>query len=192
MNSHGKDESLEKIQIDLAQRSFWNIGYFCAGFLFWVFVGVIGAYQPLPVAKIYWLVGTFCIFPIAVAASKIVGADPFTKGNKFGELIGNTHMSVISLSLPIIFASFLYFPQGMLLVMAIAYCIDFYVMSWAFGTPLFGVHAAIRTILVSLIWFIFPEWQIIGIPIVVASAYFITIILIPILRKKWLIKKLNN
>jgi hypothetical protein len=50
------------------------------------------------------------------------------------------------------------------LVMAIAYCVDFYVMTWAFGTPLFGVHAAVRTLVVTLIWFAWPQWRMVAMP----------------------------
>ena len=182
-------DSFDALQLDLAKRSLWNIGYFYAGLTFWIYVALAGMYYPLEVAKIYWLVGTFCIFPIAILASKIIGAEPFTKGNKLADLVGYTHMSVIALTFPIIIAVFIYFPEAMLLVMAIAYCLDFYVMSWAFGSPFFGVHAALRIILVSIIWFALPEWRISIIPIVVACAYLITVAFLPIIRKKWLANK---
>ena len=180
------DLELSELRKDLAIRSFWNIGFFIAGFLFWIFVLVTGQIYALEQSKVFWLVGTFFIFPVAVFASKIVGADPFTKGNRLADLVGYTHMSAIALSLPLILASFLYFPEAMLLVMAIAYCIDFYVMSWAFGTRIFGVHAAARVLLVSIVWFILPSLREIIIPGIVAVAYLVTVLLIPMVRRKWL------
>ncbi len=177
---------LHSIRHDLAKRSFWNIGYFVAGLIFWIYVIVIEIYFPLEVAKIYWLVGTFFIFPIAVLISRIIGADPFSKGNILGELVGYTHMSVITLSFPIIILAMIYFPEAMILIMAIAYCLDFYVMTWAFGSPLFGIHAAVRVVVVSIIWFTIPDWREIAIPAVVALAYLTTLVLIPILRGRWL------
>ena len=95
-------------------------------------------------------------------------------------------MSAIALSLPLVMASFLYFPEAMLLVMAIAYCIDFYVMSWTFGTRIFGVHAAVRVLLVSIVWFALPSLRVIAIPAIVAAAYLVTVLLIPTVRGKWL------
>ena len=171
---------------DLANRSFWNIGFFIAGFLFWTFVLITGQIYPLQQAKVLWLVGTFLIFPAAVLASKVLGADPFTKGNRLADLVGYTHMSVITLSFPLVIASFVYYPEAMLLVMAIAYCIDFYVMSWAFGTKIFGIHAAARVLAVSIIWFAFPTLRQLAIPVVVAAAYLATVLLIPVVRRKWL------
>lgn len=177
---------LRELRKDLAVRSFWNIGFFIAGFIFWIFVLITGQMYPLEQSKIFWLVGTFLIFPTAVLASKFVGADPFTKGNRLADLVGYTHMSTIALSFPLVIASFLYFPEAMLLTMAIAYCIDFYVMSWAFGTRIFGVHAAARVLLASIAWFVFPTSREMAIPVIVASSYMATVILIPLVRRKWL------
>lgn len=95
-------------------------------------------------------------------------------------------MSVIALSFPVVIASFAYFPEAMLLIMAIAYCIDFYVMSWAFDTRIFGIHAVARVLLVSIIWFAFPTLRLVAIPVIVAFAYFATVLLIPAARRKWL------
>lgn len=177
---------LRALRTDLATRSFWNIGFFIAGFLFWIFVLITGQIFALEQSKVLWLVGTFFILPMAALSSKIVGADPFTKGNRLADLVGYTHMSTISLSFPLVIASFVYFPEAMLLVMAIAYCIDFYVMSWAFGTRIFGIHAAARVLLVSIAWFAFPSLRVIAIPVIVAVAYIVTVLLIPVLRSKWL------
>ena len=74
----------------------------------------------------------------------------------------------------------------MVLAMAIAYCLDFYLMTWAFGSRLFGVHAALRTVVVTVIWFALPQWRASVIPVAVALAYFVTVILIPPLRRQWL------
>ncbi len=136
--------------------------------------------------------GTFLIFPLAVLFSKLFKADPFTKGNSIGELVGFTHMSVIALSFPIIILTAIYLPSALILVMAILYCLDFYVMSWGFGTKLFGIHSAIRTIIVSVIYFTIPTYRSILIPLFVALLYLSIVILIPILRKKWLKQNKEN
>jgi hypothetical protein len=186
--SYMTDRNLQALRLDLAERSFWNLGYFVAGLIFWLYVIAVNIYFPLEVAKIYWLVGTFFIFPIAVLVSRLLGADPFSKGNKLGELVGYTHMSVIALTFPLIIFSMIYFPEVMILILAIAYCLDFYVMTWAFGSPLFGIHAAVRVVIVTVIWFARPDWRVIVLPATVAFAYLITVILIPRLRRKWLAK----
>jgi hypothetical protein len=64
-------------------------------------------------------------------------------------------------------------------------------MTWAFGSPLFGIHAAARVVSVTVIWFALPDWREIVLPAAVAFAYLATVILIPILRRKWLAKHHN-
>ncbi|TVP57160.1 MAG: hypothetical protein EA351_06390 [Gemmatimonadales bacterium] len=85
---------LRNVRVDLAVRSSWNIGFFAAGLTFCSFATVVAVYVPLDVAKIYWLVGTFFIFPVAVLASRILGVDPFSRGNQLGEFVGHTHLPV--------------------------------------------------------------------------------------------------
>lgn len=180
------EKDLQALRLDLAKRSRWNIGYFWAGLIFWLYATAVGAVVPLELARIYWLVGSFLIFPIAILMSHIAGADPFTRGNSLADLVGYTHMSVIALSFPIVIAAFLYFPQALVLVMAIAYCLDFHVMTWAFGSRIFGIHAALRMTTVSVIWFALPDWRMTVLPATVAFAYLVTVILLPVLRRRWL------
>jgi hypothetical protein len=180
------ETNLIKLRIDAAIRGKWNIGFFAAGLIFWIFIGVISNVLPLEKARFHMIAGTFLIFPMAVLFSKIFKADPFTKGNAIGELIGYTHMSVIALSFPIVIVTATYLPTALILVMAILNCLDFYVMSWGFGTNLFALHAAFRTILVTVLYFVIPTYKFIIIPVVLALFYLSTLILIPILRAKWL------
>lgn len=177
-----------KIRVDAAKRSKWNIGYFAAGLFFWIFVGITGNNFPLKSAVIYWLMGSFFIFPVAVLISRILKADPFTKENILGKLVGYSRMSVILMTIPIVIATLCYFPEALILVMAISYCLDFFVMTWAFDTWLFVVHAAFRTVAVTIIFFAIPGWRLTVLPAVVAFCYLVTIILIPVLRKQWLEK----
>ncbi|MDR2212012.1 MAG: hypothetical protein LBE21_00080 [Pseudomonadales bacterium] len=177
---------LQRLRLELAQTSQWNIGYFISGFIFWSYATITGLMFPLMIARVWWLVGTFMIFPVAMAASRILGADPFSNNNALGKLVGISHMGAIGLSFPIVLASFLYFPAALLLVMAILYSVDFPVMSWVFGSKIFWLHAALRTALVTLIWFTLPELRVPLIPITVALAYLLSIIAIPFLRRRWL------
>ncbi|RZL69249.1 MAG: hypothetical protein EOO93_02090 [Pedobacter sp.] len=183
-----KENDIIKLRVDASIRGKWNIGFFAAGFTFWIFIGAIGNNFPLEKARIYMVAGTFLIFPFAVDFSKLFKADPFTKGNVIGELVGYTHMSVIALSFPIIILTAIYLPDALIFVMAILYCLDFYVMTWSFGTWLFGVHAAFRTIIVTLIYFAVPAYRLTVLPFIIAFLYLITVVLIPILRHKWLKK----
>jgi hypothetical protein len=178
-------EHLQDLRVDLAARSKWNIGYFYAGLMFWLYAAVIGWTFPIQIAKVYWLVGTFFIFPMALLVSRLLDADPFSKGNPLGEIVGYTHMSVLGMMLPVILIAAVQYPEFMILVMAIAYSLDFFLMSWAFGSRIFGVHATLRTAAVSVIWLVWPAERMWLIPVAVALAYGATVVLVPGLRRKW-------
>jgi hypothetical protein len=178
-------DRLQDLRLDLATRSQWNIGYFYAGLVFWIYAAVIGWEFPIPIAKVYWLIGTFFIFPMALLASKLLGADPFCKGNPLGEIVGNTHISVLGMTLPIILICAAQYPDLMILVMAIAYSLDFFLMSWAFGSRLFAIHASVRTVVVSGIWLALPAERAWLVPVAVAIAYGTTALLLPRLRRQW-------
>lgn len=180
---------LETLRVDAAERGKWNIGFFAAGAVFWIAATVIGVAVELSQARILWIVGTFLILPVAVLFSRLFGADPFTKGNPLGELVGYTHMSVVAMMAPIVIGCAIVHPEALLLVMAIAYCLDFYVMSWAFGSRVFGVHAAVRVVSVSLIWFAAPEWRVSVLPAWVAALYLATVLVLPVLRRRWLARR---
>ena len=179
------------LRADLADRSFWNIGYFVAGCLLWLAIFAAGQLLSVEDARFAWIAATFFVLPVAVAASRVLKADPFCSDNALGNLIGYTHMSVIALSMPIVVMLCLIDPEAQLLAMAILYCIDFYVMSWAFGSRLFGIHAAVRTVVVTVIWFAAPDLRLSLLPLTVAAIYFLTVVAIPVVRRRWLAEHQN-
>lgn len=119
------ENDITKLRVDAAIRGKWNIGFFASGFIFWIFIGIICNSFPLETARIYMVAGTFLMFPLAILFSKLFKADPFTKGNSIGELVGYTHMSVIAMSFPIIILTAIYLPNALIFVMAILYCWTF-------------------------------------------------------------------
>ena len=181
-----RDADLPSLRPDLAERSMWNIGYFVAGCVLWLAIFAAAQLLPLSDARFVWIAATFFTLPVAVATSRILKADPFCTDNALGQLVGYTHMSVISLSMPIVVMLCLIDPEAQILAMAILYCIDFYVMSWAFGSRLFGIHAAVRTVLASVIWFAAPGLRLSLLPLAVAALYLLTVAAIPLLRARWL------
>lgn len=140
----------------------------------------------LHAARYYWLFGTAIIVPLALIASRLLGADPFSKGNPLGEVVGQTHASIMAMTFPLVLIACFQFPHFMILIMAISFSLDFYLMSWAFGSRLFAIHAFARTGAVTAIWLLLPNQRAWLIPIVVALAYGMTVAIGPTLRRRWL------
>ena len=179
-------DSLVALRIDLAKRSHWNIGYFVAGFLYWWFATITGSVLPMESAKLYWMIGGFAIFPTALLVSRLLGVDPFTRGNTLGSLLGLAHVSVINLLLPLVIVFFLYFPQGLPLGAAICFGASFPVFFWVFGDPIFLVHIIVRVAGATAIWFVLPDERYTIVPAFVAALYLLTAILLPSRRQAWL------
>ncbi len=179
-------------RMDLAQRMKWNIGFWVAGFLFWSYAAAMGALYPLAAAKLLWLAGSCAIAPMGFAASFILRADPKAHSNSLATLITMAHLSGGMMCLPIIFAAFLYWPQIMILVMAIAFGIDFFVMAWAYDSPFPWVHAVVRTIAVSVIWFAAPDGRPTLLPAAVALCYLATMAFITVERPRWIARRTNQ
>ncbi|QSE98660.1 DUF7010 family protein [Fulvivirga lutea] len=186
------EKDLLSLRVDLAKRSKWNIGYFASGCFFWIFVGFVTNNYSVEKSRIYLVLGTFFIFPMALLLSKIFKADPFSTKNTLGKLIGITHMCVVFFSLPLVVLTAMTEPNSLILVMAVLYCLDFYVMAWSFGTWIFTAHAILRIIIVTLIYMVFPAYIFTIIPFSIAFLYLITIIFSQILRKRWINNQVNN
>lgn len=174
--------SLGELRLELAARSKWNIGFFWSGFIYWSAAAVVGWVFPLETARLLWLLGTGLIFPLALLASRLLRADPFSTANPIGAVVGYTHMSVIFMTLPLVVIAWAYYPEFMILVLAVSTSLSYYVMSWAFGSPLFILHAVLRTVAVVAAWVAFPGARPWLVPLLVAVAYGITLVLIPVLR----------
>src|SRR5262245_34382757 len=106
-------DSLKAMRLDLARRSKWNLGYLLAGFLYWCFAATVGAALPTETAKTYWMVGGCAIFPLAILVSKLLRADPFSRGNPLGSLVALSHVSLIGVTIPLLIALFRDYPTGL-------------------------------------------------------------------------------
>jgi hypothetical protein len=123
---------------------------------------------------------------LAIVLSRLWGADPFTKGNALGNLVGLTHASLIWLLMPLIIIFFMRLPAGLPLAMAICLGVSYPVLFWAFGGRIFLWHVIIRVVGATVIWFALPLDRYTVLPGFVALIYLVTTILLPGQRRIWL------
>ena len=178
-------DSLKELRLDLARKSKWNIGFYWSGLVFWIFVLVIGNILSLSTAKFVWLIGGFFIVPIAIPFSRLFGAVAFPKNNSLADLAGQTHATVTMFGFPMVLVPLIFYPEAQILMMAILYCIDFYVFGWVFGSRIFVIGASVRVIGSTAIWFFLPEYRLTILPAFVALTYLALVIAIPIYRARW-------
>jgi hypothetical protein len=179
-------DTLQGLRIDLAARSQWNIGYVWAGFAYWSFAAVIGVALPIESAKVGWMIGGCAIFPAALLASWLLGADPFSRGNTLGSLIAFAHVSLIGISIPVLIAMFRDYPAGLLLAAGLFFGASFPVFFWAFGDAIFLYHFVVRVVGVIAIWFGTPNYRYSVLPAFVAIVYLGTALALRRRRAAWL------
>jgi|SRR5690625_22613 len=177
--------NLFELRADLTKKSQWNIGFYWAGLVYWIFILVVGIIFPLEIAKYLWLFGGFSIMPLAMLFSRFMNAEAFPKDNPLADLTGLTHAFVAMLGFPMLLVSLIFYPEAQILMMAILYCIDFYVFSWVFQSRIFTIVACVRVVAACLIWFLLPEFRVNLLPAFVASTYLFLVLRIPVERKKW-------
>lgn len=178
-------DSLQELRLDLARKSKWNIGFYWSGLVFWIFILVIGNIFPLSTAKYIWLFSGFFIVPVAILFSRLFGAVALPKNNPLADLAGQTHATVTMFGFPMVVVPLIFYPEAQILMMAILYCIDFYVFGWVFGSRIFVIGASIRIIGSTAIWFFLPEYRLTALPAFVALTYLAFTVAIPIQRAKW-------
>ena len=61
------------------------------------------------------------------------------------------------------------------LFLAIGMSLHWPVIGWVYGSKTYYIHAVSRVAIVTILWFILPEYRFTVIPIVVAIIYFVTL-----------------
>jgi hypothetical protein len=179
-------DTLRGLRIDLAARSQWNVGYVWAGFAYWSFAAVIGVALPIESAKVGWMIGGCAIFPAALLVSRLLGADPFSRGNTLGSLIACAHVSLIGISIPVLIAMVRDYPAGLMLAAGLFFGASFPVFFWAFGDAIFLYHFVVRVVGVVAIWFATPSFRYSVLPAFIATVYLGTALALPRRRAAWL------
>jgi hypothetical protein len=185
-------DSLSALRVDLATRSKWNVGYLCAGVVYWTFAAIVGTMLPMRSAALLWMIGGFTVFPMAIGLSYLLRSDPFCKGNPLGSLMGLAHGGMIGFSIPLLIALFRDHPMALPLAAAIVFGASFTVFFWAFGHPLFLVHIIVRVAGATAIWFALPAYRFSVLPAFVAALYVISLALVPAARQRWLHVQLQS
>ena len=136
------------------------------------------------------MAGSCAIFPLAVLLSRLLGSDPFSRGNTLGSLLALSHVSLIGLVIPLLIALFRDYPAGLPLVAGVFFGASFPVFFWAFGDALFLWHFIARSAGVIALWFALPDQRFSVLPAFVALVYLATAAVLPRRHGSWLARGL--
>jgi hypothetical protein len=166
--------TLEEMRADFVSRRKGCLSLPITGCFVWSLAALASFLVPPSQANLALIVCYFLLFPIAVVIARL-------RGEQIGGGAENPLLRLAALCrlmvfllwavlLPLFFLAPTLFP----LAMAIGFGMHWIVFSWTVGHPVGLVHALLRTFLVVVTWFLFPENRVGAVAIAVAVTYIVS------------------
>lgn len=171
-------ESLEKQRIEFAKRKF--LATPLSGLIAWLLVGVSGLFFPDRTTVWVLFIATGSIVYLALLISKFTGENFLDKNkpeNVFDALFMYTvaqAVLVYAIAIPFFLIDFSSLP----LTVGILTGTMWLPFSWIIKHWIGIFHAVVRTVLIVLFWYLFPEQRFVVIPFTIAFIYIITIFIL--------------
>ncbi|WP_190808926.1 hypothetical protein [Flagellimonas sp. S3867] len=156
-----------------------------AGLIAWILVGFSGLFFPDKITVWVLFIATGCIVYLALLLSKFTGEDFLDKSkpkNEFDALFMFTvgqAVLVYAIAIPFFLVDYTSLP----LTVGILTGTMWLPFSWIIKHWIGIVHALLRTILVVVLWYMFPEHRFVVIPFSIVMVYIITLLVLKNRRK---------
>ncbi len=166
-------------QLRLAKREYFikangGISLPIAGFVYWLSLGICGFFVSNNTWSLIAFFTSGLIFPLGILLSKPLKSNILAKG-PLSTLIMPA-IAAMFLSWPMIIAGYITDVHLTPLLVAIGMSLHWPVIGWVYGSKVCLAHAILRGLIVTLLWFSFPELRFITIPWAVSIIYLITVL----------------
>ncbi len=174
MKTLASNIDLNAARASFKQRRFLNMPL--AGLLAWACVGVGGIFLESPMAKTWLLfIATGSIVYIAMLLSKVTG-DPFfhKEKNPFDALFFHCiimALVVYSIAIPFFMQDYRSLPMSIGILTGLMWL----PFSWIVEHWVGSFHTLLRTLLITLAWFLFPDQSFVLIPAIIVGVYLVSI-----------------
>ncbi|MDB9952044.1 hypothetical protein OAD57_01555 [Porticoccaceae bacterium] len=162
--------ALEELRADFECSAKRSLSMPIAGAIYWLVVAVVSTQVPERVGLLVLLFGSGLIFPIALLISKVTKEEVFSSKNPLAKLMG-VSVLMVNLLWAIHIPLFLYAPEFLTLSVGIGLGLHWVVYSWVIQHPLGLVHAVLRTALILVVWFSFPESRLLAVGVSIVLVY---------------------
>jgi hypothetical protein len=182
---------MEKINrtLDEQRRAFSNRKFLAtpyAGIIVWLIIGIAGLI--LPVKHTVWVlfIGTGSIVYLALFISKFTGENFLDKTkpkNEFDNLFMFTvgqSVLVYAISIPFFIIDYSSLPMTIGILTGLMWL----PFSWIIKHWVGIFHSVVRTVLVLLLWYVFPEHRFVTIPFAIVLIYIVTILILKNRKKQ--------
>jgi hypothetical protein len=164
------EHALAALRTDFEQQAGRSLALPIAGATVWSIAGVAAFFLPERPATFVLLFGSGAIFPLGLAVAKILRENPMANTNPLSRLMGLCVLMVNllwALHLTLLFNDARYFP----LSLGIGLGLHWVVFSWIIGHPVGLIHATLRTVLATGLWWLLPAHPISAVALAVVVAY---------------------
>ncbi len=145
-----------------------------AGAIVWTIVAFLSTQFEESTSTYILLFATGLIFPIALLIAKFRKENLVSTSNPLGKLMGLCVLMVNLLwgiHIPLVLNA----PEFVPLSLGVGLGIHWIVYSWIIQHPIGIIHSILRTTLVILAWYIFPESRIFGVGIAIVIVYILSV-----------------
>ena len=168
-------QDLDQLRDDFTQEMGRSLAMPIAGAVAWTIAGVAALFLSQRDATYVLLFATGGIFPLALAIARPLNENILSRGNPLSRLMGMSVLMVNllwALHLSLLIRDFEFFP----LSLGIGLGIHWIVFSWIKNNSTGLVHAVLRTILVTALWWLIPDNPITAVAVGVVVAYLYSIV----------------
>jgi hypothetical protein len=162
--------ALTLLRAEFLQESGRSLSLPIAGAIVWTIAGIATLFLPAQIATYLLLFGSGAIFPIGLAVARLLGENPLASNNPLSRLMGLCVLMVNllwALHLTFLFTEASFFP----LSLGIGLGLHWVVFSWIIGHPAGTIHAVLRTVLATGLWWLIPAHPISAVALGVVVAY---------------------
>lgn len=179
--------TLDQHREEFSQRRFLAIPL--AGTLCWLIAGIINFFVYPQVAALVLFITTGIIVYVGMLLSRFTGEDFFRK-SKPKNPFDNLFLRCIAMALLVYSVGIPFFmiePRSLPLSLGILTGLMWLPFSWIIQHWVGTFHVLSRTILIVVVWYLFPQASFVAIPAVIILVYAVTIFT---LEQRW--KNINN
>lgn len=166
--------TLEELRRDFEASANRSVSMPIAGACVWLVIALLSIPLDERLSVLVLLFGSGMIFPVALLIAKSRGENIVSSDNPLAKLMGLCVL-MVNLLWAVHIPLFLYAPTFVPLSLGIGLGMHWVVWSWIIQHPLGIIHAVLRTLLVTLAWFTFPDQRLLVIGLVIVFVYGISI-----------------
>lgn len=151
-----------------------------AGLIAWIIVAISGIFFPDNITVWVLFIATGSIVYLAMGISKLTGEDYLDKNkpkNTFDNLFFLTVVQAVlvySIAIPFFIENYTSLPLTVGILTGLMWVPLTWIIDHWFGL----FHAIVRTILILVLWYVFPSDRFITIPLVIVAIYIISIVIL--------------